>query len=576
MDYQDYKKTALEFNCSEVLTEEQYLALGSGKLRFGPGMFIPNMGQAAGVLRDSAVEYGPRIIDAGRKGGFQGVKSEGVRIVGEIASKNLSGVFTKSESQSQASTPKMRLGNYQSTVSGGSGNSGSSLPSGPSNGGGPGGVSLLGSFDISPAVMEFKPGVVNRTYLNYYQSPTSNETYLSLTGARFAMTTESNISGFFDSIISYIFQTQAQSRVNFAINMSDLSSAKLTAYFNAISYALQVYYFFTSIIAHASLPENRNEGMLALRKMITAEMIDYLNQLGALLESLPIPPNLNTMLFWMNQTFSENTDLPGGGLLKMMPISFSTAGSTSSVISDFSGLEFTAFPSDSISNRIVDLNTAEVKGVANILARVIPNWLNTKMVNASPIPLESSSFMTFFSNLPYTAAAHGVANISGPSFTSSASITAATGLFYNSYDVALDGAFIGLYNIRFDDLWVSNFISPVSSLYVGTGASYAGNRYTYTYSSTLSRPVLRWSTINIEAAYGRPDTYQILNNSVNIARKPGSIVLKGVSVLAIRESGKDILNWLFSTSQLPDKKENNRGYSQRKSRNSKSNGSGKV
>lgn len=572
MDYNDYKRIALEFNCSEVLTEEQFTSNSSNpNLRFGPGMFIPNMGNAANAIGESAVKYGPRLIEAGRKGGFEGVRVEGTKIVGEIASENLSGVFTN------RTKTKMTLGSgkYSTTSSSSGSNNNGSLPGGGSSGGGSGSNSLLGSFDISPAVMEFSPGVVNRTYMNYYQSPTPNETYLSLTGARFVMTTEANISSFFNNIISYIFQTQAQSRVNFAINMSDLSAVKLTNYFNVISYSLQVYYFFTSILAYTSLPENRNEGMLALRKMITAEMIDQLNQLGALLESLPIPPNLNTMCFWLNQNFSENTDLAGGGIIKIMPISFATQGSASVTVATMLTNEFTAFPSFAISDRIFDLNIAETKAVANILARVIPNWLNTKMVNASPIPLQSSSFSTLFANLPYVSCALQQDNIDGPTYTSSSTVSESTDLFYNSFENDLDGAFIGLFNVKLDGVWVSNFMTPISSIYLGLNRTYAGNRYSYIYSNTLLKNVFRYSTVNREAAFGRPDTYQILNNDLFIARKPGSIVLKGVSVLAIRESGKDILNWLFSTSQLPAKKESNRGYSNRKSRN-KSNRLDKV
>lgn len=90
------------------------------------------------------------------------------------------------------------------------------------------------------------------------------------------------------------------------------------------SYALSVYYFYASVIAHVNVPENRNEGMIKLYEALSAQDLRDLTTLKRLLLKAPIDGRINQFVFHYFNNYKQS-HLPGSPLYKMTPIPFATS-----------------------------------------------------------------------------------------------------------------------------------------------------------------------------------------------------------------------------------------------------------
>lgn len=436
---------------------------------------------------------------------------------------------------------------------GGSGNKDDGgIPGGSTGGQGVKG-GLLGDYTPLPMKAEFRPGLVNRAYISLVNDPTNRYATTHILGVGATMPTDVDSTNYFSRVLVPVLQQKAQSTVNFKIDLNYLNTTKLTKYFNDVMYALNVVYFNTSLISFASIPNNRDIGMLALRDMISADDIDYLQQLKQLLGSIPIPPNLNTLIFFLNQNFRDSET--GDGLFKLMPMSFNDTNDTAGVVSGFNGTN-----SSAIITAITNLNASDNREIASILLRIAPNWMMPTIYDPSVSTVYSKLALTVFSNSVHKYY-NGTTPYAGP-----LALTSDAPLQYLSFDPDIDGAALALSTYYVGSTVATATITPslmyiVSSRMLVSGSAFYTNRFSYVLRTSDNTFVWRESNRSIEAAFGRQERSRAYLGTEYYAKLPGTIRYNGLTPDILNESVKDMLSWILSFDTIKSQKTGGKSWS---------------
>lgn len=533
--YSDFVKSCEANGVTYTLSEEEYNEYKSGKLKFVPIATIMNVGRG---IAGTVVKNADRLTRAANRGPEALVK-ETTTIMAEEGLSAARGFVTT----------KMTMKNSNNGAGGGGGNS-------VYRDGDVGGSNrLLGQFDTNPMNLDLKPGILNRSYAELLNEPTDKYNYLNITQAAINMPDDDKTDYFYTNVLVPWMQNKAQSAVNFAVDLSIISDLKLRVYLNNVCSALNVYYFNTSIIAYCNLPNNRDLGMRSLRSMISSEDIDYLTQLKGLLSSIAIPPNLNSACFFFNENFNDGE--VGNGLFKIMPISFNASSDTvNGEVNGFNGTN-----SSVIKNVIELLNSSDNRKVASLLSRIAPNWVNPNIYDPSAVPIYSRTAQTIFANLSNRVWATG-SSYYGPTFTDYD-----TNLSYVSFDPNLDGIALACFSpfkSGYPSISTPTVMRPITSVMVSTSNWYC-NRFSYIYSTSLSRNAWLPSNLRIESAFSRNDKSRIYQGTTYYGRLSNSLEVSGVTPRVCIESAKDFLSWMLSVDTIPTKSKTDKSWSSRKS-----------
>lgn len=428
----------------------------------------------------------------------------------------------------------------------------SSIPSSDSPGDSPNNR-LLGKYDVRPIKAEFKPGILNRSYTSDVNLPTSGYATTHILGLRVDIPEDADLAFYFDNTLIPWLQQKAQSSVNFRIDPFYMSTTRVRKYLKDCCKALNAYYFYTSLISYAILPNNRDLGILALRNMISVQDVDYLNQLKQLLSSIPIPPNLNTACFFMNQTFMDSSD--GDGLFKFMPVSFNTTTDANGVVTGFSNTNSLV-----LTDCITSLNTSDNRELASLLNRIAPSWINPNIYEPSSVPMFSKTALTVFANSAHYYWWAG-ANYAGRTASDKDTV-----IEFISMDPMLDGAALALTpRLLSGGGIVPQLSKPVNSITTISSINYSTNRFSYVYSGTANTYQWRPSNRGIESAFGRQELSRAFQNTEYYAKLPGSLRLSNMTINTMQESVKDMLSWMMSIESIPNSKIKNNNWSKRKS-----------
>lgn len=525
--YDKYLLDCAKFNVSSTLTETEFINVKEKNFKFLPTNPV-TMAMGIAAL---ANKHRDRLLKAASTSG-EALRNEGVKILLD-------------EGINKVKSIKFNSG-------GGAGNKNSDVPS---NGGDSVSESnrLMGIYTVKPIKAEFNPDILNRAYTSDVNLPTGQYSTTHLTGYCSQIPNDSATIFYFDNVLVPWLQQRAQSSVNFRIDLSRITADKVRTYLSNINDALNAYYFYASLISYVNLPQNKDQGLIALRKMISVDDLDYLNQLKQLLSSIPIPPNLNTLCFFMNQNFQDSED--GDGLLKFMPISFNTSTDANGTVTGFSGTD-----SAVLKNLITNLNSIDNRELASILVRIAPNWINPTIFDPSSVPIFSKTALTIFANCSKFYWWNG-SNYSG-----NVVATKDTVVEYVSLDPNLDGAALALSSVILN--LVGQYPSMaryVNSSTILSGTSYLCNRYSYVYSSSGDNYIWRPSNRQIESAFGRMERSRAYQNVEYYAKLPGSIRLSNLTSNTMNESAKDLLSWCMSIDTIKKTTSKNSKWSQRKS-----------
>lgn len=327
--------------------------------------------------------------------------------------------------------------------------------------------------------------------------------------------------------IIFQVQTGAQRNIAFGINTAtDFSSANVLNALNALVYALQILFYYKSIIAYFTLPQNNNQGMSFLRRGITPQLLEDLLMLERRLLNTPVPPNLLEFIRYLSGNFASG-DMAGAPVLKIFPIAPSTTG-----------IDLTA-PATALANLSTNANNL----VYTIMRRAVPHWVPKSLYDVPSEPYYDENFLTIWANLPFRSYLNAQTNII-PNVT-----VDTTPVTYASYTNALDGTAFSMMSIY--SVTNSNYIP---GLMVPTGsitANVATNtRLSYYTDGTIKQ---LYPSDTIEFLYrSRKETY-VVNNAGTSFIAPhtsGTALCQNVNQSAIKETSFSALNYLMSLDQV--------------------------
>lgn len=384
----------------------------------------------------------------------------------------------------------------------------------------------------SPKPVKLYSGIQPNTYANDYMVSVDQICApMHVTAVQFAIPTNAlaTLSGYFSKVVAFDVQTRAQSNVGFDIGASTQFQASyiLTA-FNAVISALQLYYWYSSIIAYESDARNKNEAMLYLRQNITSDVYSLVLQLGRRLEDTPCPPRILEWIRYASANYYSG-DNQGSTLIKIAP--------------DISQL-YSPTSTTALSAAIAALGDVNTNTVFTLLRRAVPQWRIGKLFDVPVMPCYDENFKTIFTNLPFYIQRTSV----NYPFPSAASLS--TNIVYNSFTNKLDGvayAMAGVY-----DATNSVFPGLVSARTTGLTGIYNGTRNTWGITGGTNNG---WhpSDGDVFLSMSRQDTYQTSNLGTNVYSPHlfGAERCLNVSVNTIIQTTQNVLDFLIDIDSIP-------------------------
>lgn len=431
----------------------------------------------------------------------------------------------------------LKRGKSRGGVSKKSGNGNGSFKSQPRNGGGSN-VPRQPSLDYSatPIELNLNTGIVANAYADIYHDATADSSPLHITNVGVTIPGSGELWNYFEVVLSFQFINAIQGAVSFSVNASLFTAANLRDTFNSLLNALQVYYFYDSILVYTSNPLNRNEGMLALREQISAEDLNNLSNLRKILLGTPIPPNMRTFCAYLYQTFSSSS-LPGSGLIKVSPFAWTLSGGS------------LVLPTDNIFNAISALNT--YRDTFALISRACPNWILPSIPSSNAIPVHDLQFSTIWANLPYLAQSGTVDRY--PSATNQLE-----DVVYNSYTNNLDGAAYSLSSIYNEE--ISDYMPSLVTVYPTTyEASPVKSTTRLSFVLYDGDAVFKESIFSRDVACSRGETYTVVTGADATAyRSFGTEGLLGVNGLAVTQTSYKTLEWMLNIDSIPRRDMRNR------------------
>lgn len=309
----------------------------------------------------------------------------------------------------------------------------------------------------NPKVTKLDTGIKPNTYTNDYLDTMENvcsPLHMSAAIVRIPTTVSSELFEYFNDVIAFDLQTNAQANVTFNLNVNTVfTAANILTAFNSLLNALQIYFYYTSILTYHNASGNNNTGMLYLRRQITPDMMNSIVLLGRRLSDTPCPPRMLELVRYLmtNYFTSENQGSP---MIKICPHpAYATM---------VSALEITS------ALDAMDISTT--KEVFTLMRRAVPHWKIGTLYDVPVLPVYDSNFLTIFANLPF-AYWTGVANYVPTVANSDATIS------YNSFTNALDGMAFALTTVY--DTAAAGFNPGLITLPAASGTTNGHTRKSY-------------------------------------------------------------------------------------------------
>lgn len=337
-----------------------------------------------------------------------------------------------------------------------------------------------------------------------------------------------SLVNYFKSTIAFDIQTRAQANVNFNLNLStQFTSTQIYTAYNVAINALQVYYYYTSILSYESNTKNKNDGMTNLRNKITAQQIVDITLLGRRLEDTPIPPRLVEWVRYMNMNFLSG-DSQGAAIIK--------------TVFDVNALDTypaTTYAATALANLTTDANST----VFSLVRRAIPQWRVGTLYDVPTVPVYDRNFLTIFANLPTASTTTG-----GALTFSRTTASRDTVISYNSFNNRLDGVAFAMGGI-FDSVLGGNV--PGMTNYSLSGTTKFSQRSWYdvgggaAWQNTIGSPFLLAS---------RQESYSRATRDTAVELTPhlyGADKCQNVTANAMLQTATNVLDFLFNVDSIP-------------------------
>ena len=381
----------------------------------------------------------------------------------------------------------------------------------------------------NPKPVYLNSGIVPNTYSNDYMAPKVDKCspmHMSMVSLQIPTNSSQTLNGYFLNTVAFDIQTRAQANVGFSVDITSLltSSALLTA-MNAGINALQVYYYYASILSYESDPRNKNTAMIQLRSLCSPQLISDLTQLGRRLEDTPMPPRIVQWVRYMNMTFLSG-DTQGSPLIKL--------GIDSDVVT-------VTNDSNTRCKQALTTLTAST-AVFALIRRAIPQWRIGTLYDVPVTPVYDKNFLSIFANAPWAYTNTTPTLFIGPTVSTDTEV-----INYNSYNNRLDGAAYAMCSTYKSSLWHPGLIAPVYTSPKSNRLSYYTNASVDSWYNTADYAFLGRS---------RQETYSIRDTNTGVpytVHLSGADMCQGVSISALTQTGQNFLDFVFNVGRIPVK-----------------------
>lgn len=394
-----------------------------------------------------------------------------------------------------------------------------------------------------PKPVSLNSGIIPNTYTSDYltaEEGSCSPLHVSACNISIPLAASNRIFDYFNKIIAFDIQTRAQSNVGFDLKVdTDFTPDKILVAMNSLINALQVYYYFTSIISYHSDSRNKNEGMIYLRSGITPAILDDVYRLGRRLEDTPCPPNLLEWIRFLSANYYSGSN-QGSAMIKIVPNVQTVLASTDQFLA---------------AEALSALSTSANNQVYTLLRRAVPQWRINKLYDVDPLPYYNANFLTIFANLPAVTERDGdITFIPTVAYTD-------TVISFNSFTNMLDGAAMACTSVYYDNNsdWEGGLVRPPADtldniLYNDTRLSFYSVSNVKQFYKTNAYPFLIRSRLE---SYIANDT----NTSVLTPHLYGTDKCLNVNSLTLNQTSLNTLDFLMSLDTI--KNPNQSGFSKK-------------
>jgi len=379
----------------------------------------------------------------------------------------------------------------------------------------------------NPKQVSLNSGIAPNTFANDYMTSVTNlcaPLHMSSVSLQIPTSASLNLYNYFINTIAFDIQTRAQSNISFDLNIAtQFTGTNLLTAFNATINALQIYYYYASILSYESDPRNKNEGMSNLRSNISSQMISDLAQLGRRLEDTPCPPRIVEWVRYMSMNYLSGNS-QGSPLLKI----------------GFNPEAVDVFPATTrIATALTALNSQANITVFSLLRRSVPQWRIGTLYDVPAIPVYDKNFLTIFANLP--SQAYNAGNINSRVVADSNVVVS-----YNSFNNRLDGVAYAMGGVY--DTSLGQFVPGLAV--PGTGATAFSLRSWYNNGSGGA-----WVSVvgNAYLVATRQESYSraTVASSEVTPHLFGAEKAQNVTGNSMSQTARNVLDFLFNVDSIP-------------------------
>jgi len=407
------------------------------------------------------------------------------------------------------------------------------LPDGSGSSGSSDSNVMNSSYGLSkapnPKPVYLNSGIVPNTYSNDYMAPKvdmCSPMHMSMVSLQIPTDSLQSLYGYFLNTVAFDIQTRAQANVGFSLDItSTLTSANLLTAMNAGIKALQVYYYYASILSYESDPRNKNTAMIKLRSLCSPQLISDLTQLGRRLEDTPMPPRVVQWIRYMNMNFLSG-DTQGSPILKL--------GLGSSYV--LSTNDSSTYPAQALAT-LTASNT-----IFALIRRAIPQWRIGTLYDVPITPVYDKNFLTIFANAPWNYKNTTPTYFYGPSVS-----TDTQTINYNSYNNKLDGAAYAMCSAYKGSLWYPGIMQAVLTDPYSNRMSFYNNGSTDTWLNSSDYTFLSRSR---QESYAIRDVNTGAPYTLHLS---GADMCQGVSISSMTQTGQNFLDFIFNVGRIPVK-----------------------
>jgi len=434
------------------------------------------------------------------------------------------------------------------------------------------------NYNPKPVQVRLDTGIRSKGYGDYYPDSKPIMNVLDITQVEFRVpeSASSELKSYFDNVITFNFQNDAQMRVSFSVNAIDkFSSDNLRQWMDRYAKAYGKYVWYTSIINYCNEPLQQNAGMRALRTMMTPSLLDDLAQLANMLDGTPAPPKFRELIHFIYGAPFKVSNNPGSQIRMISPTVLQAVPVGEEV-------RLAGLGTEDIQMAIN--NMYDMRETTALIARVCPNWMPGKgnTPAGAAVCEYSPNWSTLWENLPYDVYANNTDHY-GPvvDFESQ-------DVCYGSSADTLDGAITALWNGYDNSITSGPFLDryrpgtmvPLASSSPGgpAGSVSFSNRIQYKFDIVTDKQYFFLASVGSnQYNYMRLETYTVTGNGVvHPVIWPGRELINNINIASARQTCYELYSNMFdmgaSTNKSfsrDDKKGRRRGRSKKGSSDKK-------